>query len=53
MSLIILVKNTKTARIPLLTFKNTKIQTKKSQEEEMAVKEINIAFATSIPMLYD
>ena len=33
--------------------KNAKVQTKKSQEEEMAVKEINIAFATPIPMLIE
>ena len=31
----------------------TKLQTKKSQEDEMAVKEINIAFATPISMLIE
>ena len=36
-----------------ILLKNTKVQTKKSQEEEMAVKEINIAFATPIPILIE
>ena len=31
----------------------TKLQTKKSQEDEMAVREINIAFATPISMLIE
>ena len=31
--------------------KNTKVQTEKSQEDEMTVKEINIAFATPVPIL--
>ena len=33
--------------------KNTKVQIEKSQDEEMAVKEINIAFPTPIPILIE
>ena len=34
-----------------LLLKNTKVKIEKSQEKEMAVKEINIAFSTPIPIL--
>ena len=33
--------------------KNTKVQTEKSQEEEITIKETNIAFATLIPILIE
>ena len=54
-NLIILFKkkesHPKSTRIPLHTFKKHESTKKKSQEEEIAVKKINIAFATPIPML--
>ena len=59
-NLIILFKkkesHPKSTRIPLHTFKThestkKKKKKKKSQEEEIAVKKINVAFATPISML--
>ena len=56
-NLVILFKTTKShpksTRIRLHTFKKHKSPNQKSQEEETAVKEINIAFVTPVPMLIE
>ena len=47
------LKSQKSHAFLCILLKNTKAQTEKSQEEEMAVIEINIAFATPVPILSD
>ena len=44
------LKTQKARALHCILLKNTKVQTEKSQEEEMAVKEIIIPFAIPIPI---
>ena len=44
------LKRQKAQALHCILLKNTKVQTEKSQEEEMAVKEIIIPFATPVPI---
>ena len=48
-----ILKTQKARAFHCLFLKNTKVKIEKSQEKEMAVKEINITFTTPIPILIE
>ena len=48
-----LFKNIKSHALHGILLKNSKVQTEKSQKEEIAVKEINTPFTTPIPILIE